>query len=236
MALQKGTFIEGTFENVIYYKMREKYYMRMKPSAVSQTEGTKRSAGLYGRASAFAKQLRISLQPIIPAPRSKALRNRLTPAVYAFLAEEEISHLNGFELHDLEVAGVRLELQPIIQYSDDGSLSLTLPSFNPKNYFPANSRTPDVQMSIMAAFLCKDSSENTATKVIHLMIPYEQELMTEQTIILANEVPQPCFIAVALRLQLMDKTRSVNYKETDLAWIAGCLKLDFSCPDMSLQS
>ena len=223
MARQVGTQITGTFGNLIYYKFRGGYYIRQKPSSVRQTKGTKKAASIYGKASAFAKQLRIYLEPLIPAPKSKALRDRLTPAVYPFLTEADLNYLNGFELHDPKGVGIRLRLQPVITREQDGTLSLRLPAFNPKTRLPGTSATSQVRLSVMAAFLCQDPNDNMATEVHDLLIPYEDMLIGEQTFILANDVPQSCLVTVALRMQFLRKTGAAHDRKADLAWIAGCL-------------
>ncbi len=223
MARQVGTKITGTFGNQIYYKFRGGYYIRQKPSVVRQTKRTKEAAGQYGKASALAKQLRIYLEPLIPDPKSKALRDRLTSAVYPFLTEADLDHLNGFELHDLKGIGRRLTIQPVITREHDGTLSLKLPAFNPKTRLPGTSATSQVRLSVMAAFLCPDPNDNMATEVHDLLIPYDDTLIGERTFILANDVPQSCLITVALGMQFLKKTGSTHDRKADLAWIAGCL-------------
>lgn len=52
MASQKQLQITGRIGNVVFYKRGDNYYARSVPAKVKQTEATKKSATLFGKASA----------------------------------------------------------------------------------------------------------------------------------------------------------------------------------------
>jgi hypothetical protein len=102
MAKQAGDiFIVGTVDDLCFYKMNEKYYVRMKSSLTGKKfwknkvfEGSRRSALLLGRASKVAS----AYYKIYPKEKKiKGLFNEITGKVKLWLregkTEDEISQL-----------------------------------------------------------------------------------------------------------------------------------------------
>ncbi len=105
MARQTGTKISGTFGNVIYYKWRTGYYLRIKGNTGKQALVAQKQAMVLGLASNLSARIRKAAVPIIGIRTDRKLMYRLNNALQQWLrnsdlkkmkAVEKISSLNGF--------------------------------------------------------------------------------------------------------------------------------------------
>jgi hypothetical protein len=105
MAIQEGPiFREGvTINGIIYYKSRGQYLLRAAPGkgGVKQTQETKRSSQSFGVASAAAKLLYRSFQPVIPAFLNNwTMQNRVRAVMRRVVGKENSAENSALWSYD----------------------------------------------------------------------------------------------------------------------------------------
>jgi len=105
MPSQINVQITGRIQNVVFYKLGDKYYARSVPGKVKQTKGTKKCATEFGKASRIGATLRKQLLPVIPFPADNKMQTSLVSVLFQWLRSEhdplqpcyEVPFLNNFQ-------------------------------------------------------------------------------------------------------------------------------------------
>lgn len=82
MPSQINVQLTGRIQNLIFYKVGDKYYARTAPARVRQTKATKKRASEFGKASRVGKSLRQQLLSVIPFPADNKMQTRLVSALF----------------------------------------------------------------------------------------------------------------------------------------------------------
>jgi len=106
MPSQINVQITGRIQNIVFYKMGDKYYARTIPARVKQTKATKKRANEFGKASRTGKSLRQQLFPVIPFPSDNKMQTRLVSAVFQWVRSDsydpedpcdQVPHVSTFQ-------------------------------------------------------------------------------------------------------------------------------------------
>jgi hypothetical protein len=169
MASQKQLQITGRIGNVIFYKRGDNYYARSVPAKVKQTQATKKSATLFGKASAAGKCLRQQLLPCLPFPKDATMQVRLVSAISAWLRSAgdppqpgtEVPFVSNFQFTEGYSVRERWHVTLQVGKAEEGMLQLTIPAFEPARSLSAPAGTVTVKCNI-AATACNVDKGTTA--------------------------------------------------------------------------
>jgi hypothetical protein len=158
MASQKQLQITGKIGNVIFYKRGDNYYARSVPAKVKQTKATKKSATLFGKASAAGKCLRQQLLPCLPFPRDLTMQVRLVSAISAWLRSandppqpgDPVPFISNFQFTEGYSIKERWSVALQVTKPEEGKLQLTIPAFVPARSLSAPAGTLTVKCNIAA--------------------------------------------------------------------------------------
>lgn len=86
MAKLEPMGIVGRIDNIIHYKMGNRFYVRSTPRKFKQTKATKLRAGEFGRASSMGCSIRAQLSPVMPETPDRKMRGRLVGVIFQWLS------------------------------------------------------------------------------------------------------------------------------------------------------
>ncbi len=181
MAKQADTAITGTFNNLIYYKWRDVYCVRVKGNTGKQAPVAIQQAGILGKASGISAKLRALLKPVIPYPKDRKLMYRMNNAIQQWLRAadlknaapiNEIAGLNGFSFFgNPELTNGFRAAMPVSKTAD-GNLSIYIPAFDSPNPISPLPFSGNIRLHIMAASCNVNDNSYTNSHEILLDIPY----------------------------------------------------------------
>jgi len=204
MARQINTRIIGTFENIIYYKWRNGYYLRTKGNTGRQAAVAKKQASILGQAAAVSAKLRACFKTMLPQPTSRPLMYRLNNALQQWLRMggsasaapvNDIPSLNGFSFKK-GISPLTIKLGR----RQDGGLSLYLPAFdspNPISPLPFNGH---IQLSIIVASCSLTQISDAKMFETSLDIPYNGIPIPEQELQLPVQATPGCLTVAAVSI------------------------------------
>lgn len=186
MGEQGNIRIRGTIENIIYYSLNGKFYMRTKPASVNRTAASVKSGLNFGKACRVGRQLRLLVAPINPCNGDKKLMFRLTGALNRFIhclsgatktrRSTGLGFLRDFQFNDQAIVQSILSFSIRPNSKDSGSPGLTISPFIPGSSLLAPKKT--TQILCRTVITCTNL-EQVSTKLLgksEFIIPYQMEL------------------------------------------------------------
>ena len=230
MAFQKDTKYVGRQGNVIAYERLDDYLIRTVPI---QAANSKKTAAAFGLAASVAKDLRISLSPVIPNPRNKDMQNRLTAAMRLFLSKADegesadplINPLTQFRFMEGSSLTDFLWFPLDIGEYQAGKIPVGMPAIRPAEAIVAPAGTVSVQIRIMAVAFHPGNGKNNAGDAHLIEIPYTEDIQNSVNISLDCTAAPEGIVAVAASLRFLSAGRKMNQQGHAAADILRTIRL-----------
>jgi hypothetical protein len=179
MPSQINVQLTGGIDNLIFYKVGNKYYTRTAPVKVKQTKATKKRAGEFGKASTIGKCLRQQLLPVIPFPADNKMQTRLVSALFQWLRSgydpvqpcNDVLFANNFQFTQGYTITERWMIPLQVSNPEVGIMDLKIPAFLPIKATSVPAGTVSVQCNIAVAGY--DVESGVATGNISTSILYD---------------------------------------------------------------
>jgi hypothetical protein len=192
MAIIKNGAITGSLNKSTYYSFENQTIARSKPGpgGVKQTDGMKKSALYFGKASAMVHPLLngLTMELNFKIPRSN--KGKLVSMAKAWLTE--VGDQPGSSLHLLQPAGELnnlVTLEKIVKVpvnaalAEDNTVTVAVGAFNPFSAVKAPAKTDTIELKAVLVTLKADKDWNDVRQYpVSLSIPYADAEVGEQTL------------------------------------------------------
>ncbi|MCD0489497.1 hypothetical protein LPB86_14745 [Pedobacter sp. MC2016-14] len=237
MAFNDGKYLHGRIGNLVHKKWRGKQIVQMRATSMNQSAATKKSAGVFGKASTLARHMRSNLEDLFFAKYDGAMINRLTTQTAAIVRHcfnpktslfsfeaDSFTRLAGFEFNLKSPLIDSLWVQPSVSLQAN-TLTLNLPELlvNEQLKFPAAANTCRLSCTVtLHALHAQKELKHTAQ---FIDIEQSQGIFPAQE--WTFEVPEGCLAVVAIGLDYFDLKDNIktifNSKTFNPAGICGAL-------------
>ncbi len=202
--------LTGRINNLVFYKLGDRYCVRSVPQKVRQTKATKARGKQFGIAARAGKALRQQLLPVIPFPSDNNMQTRLVTAVYRYFQSVEglnpesvndLPYINGFQFTTGCTLAERWKVALTIDRDASGVLQLHIPAFVPSTNISAPAGTVSVICQIAAAGFDRNTGIATGGFSTSLRFEYNNVEIPAQVIPLPLPMPAGSVITTAISLQ-----------------------------------
>jgi len=190
MAVQKGLFLIGTYDGLIYYRESEGLYcVRRVPAQVRQSAATKAAAAELGTKSRSASLIKNTFGSLIGGNKDKRMWGRLLTAVGKVMeadtsdakGERCVQHGNldfllNFQFNAEADTRKVLKVQPETDLSRAGEAGFLLPELVPYRDIRVPKGTDTVVISCQAAVLDFTAFSSEVSTAGEIVIPYTDTL------------------------------------------------------------
>ena len=190
MAVQKGLFLVGTYDGLIYYRRSEGLYcVRRVPAEVRQSAATKAAAADLGTKSRSASLIKNAFGPLIGSNKDKRMWSRLLTAVGKVMEADtsdakgkrcvphgNLDFLAGFQFNAEAETGKVLKVQPEADFSQAGKAGFRLPELVPQRDMRVPKGADTVVISCQAAVLDFAEFSSEVSAAGEIIIPYTDAL------------------------------------------------------------
>jgi hypothetical protein len=176
MAIVKGKFVVGKIGPVVYRRHRGQQVISGKPEAEQKlTEGTKKSAKVFGKSSTFASQIRLNITQVVTSNYDGSMNYRLTQEVVNILNKgldpetsdfyfnpSSFDQLSNFQFNSNSPFNRSLSVDPYITVTDN-QLTLHLPEIKvPKDLkFPLKANSCNINFTVIEFNLLKGTKRRS---------------------------------------------------------------------------
>ncbi len=184
----------GTVNNLIYYKWKDVYAVRTKPTTVKQTAASIAQSKLFGVASHAGAVLRNLLKPVLPVATDRNMMRRFEQAIVQWLRTSAINNntpqtnlpfITGFEFNEQSLLHSRLKKLVTVDVTAANTISINIPALQPVQDITAPANTTAVVFTISAA-AC-----SLLTNAIAVVATREMAVAYNDTLLPAQEVELP---------------------------------------------
>lgn len=219
--------VQGAYMGVIFYKVKDKYFIRKPPEKVRQSKRTKINSGWFGKAVALSKSLRFALQNLLPDPKDRRTMYRLNNVLYQWLRTEpglkqkgfqQIPKLDDFSLNN-EYELTTVWKQPWkVNWEVAGKVTIMIPPVNPSEQIGAPSGTKSISLHI-AVIGCKlENGAVTEHEIASTAIPYSDTQLGAVKIELPFTFESGVVAVAAVSLQYHLKSETPSIQRNPLRW------------------
>ena len=177
MASQMG--YRGRIGNVIHYKMGDKFYSRSAPVKYEQTDASKASAKVFGKASSIGALIRKGLGSVIPNASDRKMHGRLVAEIFTWLQivqdrpaaknnQPKFDFLYSLNSEAPELSS-RLNVEVRVLNPTPGMLEIWVPAFIPKQAIIAPPEAIEV--------ICRIATTVIDIKNIKMLGKYKAEII-----------------------------------------------------------
>ena len=202
--------LTGRIQNLVFYKLGDRYCVRTIPQKVKQTKATKARGKQFGVASRAGAALRRQLLPMIPFPSDNNMQTRLVSAIYGYLRSignawpeqvDQLAHIDGFQFTTGYTILERWKVALIVTRNPEGSLQLIIPAFVPTKSISAPAETVSVICEIAAGGFNRQTGNPTGGFSTSLCYKYNDVEVPEQVIPMPTPMPPGSVIVTAISFQ-----------------------------------
>ena len=180
MARQVGTQFIGTVGNLVYYKMNDEYFTRIKGRCGKQAPVAKKQAAVLGQASALGARIRKAFSLVVRTPVNRKLMYSFNKVLQQWLHTgqaagdevlNDIPYIRGFSFYGKGAEDFFRVALPVNRTAD-GHIALQIPPFdspNPIHPLPFNGK---VLLQVCAASCKLNDRTDTSTWQTELDIRY----------------------------------------------------------------
>lgn len=213
-----------------------KQYIRTRQPDVNRTEGTKRSAGLFGKASTTSSQLKATFAPLLGYPSYAGMYDRLNSSLRGWMQMEasypqkpleNIIGLMGFRF--IEEVGIfnRFTAEYHISYAPGGDVTVDIPAFTPKEKVDAPRGCTAFELKLMAASCKPFEKEIVDFAAQDVTIPYNNLQQAALHMQLPLQAANDTLTLVAMALKYNNIEWGTFADKRQLRWmpagVIGCL-------------
>jgi hypothetical protein len=190
MARVKNT-ISGKIENVVYYTVGDKQFVRIKARRVKQSKATKVRSHNFGVASAAGRVLRAQLKQAILVPKDRSMQIRFSGAIAKWLQRYAVAEIPSAEklpfIHDFTFSkekgmDVRCRIPMLVEQGSDELITIAVPAFIPTRDISAPARTVAIKLTLSVAGVNLDKGLSTGSETIGLHLDHNNEMVAAQTL------------------------------------------------------
>lgn len=209
MPSQINVQMTGRIQNIIFYKLGDKYYARTVPSKVKQTKATKKRASEFGVASRAGAILRQQLLPVIPFPADNKMQTRLVSCLFGWLRSEfdpnqscdPVPFIDNFCFTEGGSIKERWQVSLEVSKTAEGMLQIKIPGFVPAQNISAPAGTVSVKCHIATAGCNLKNMSATGGYTTTLNFHYNDQPVPEQIISLPTPTPSETLIVTGVSLE-----------------------------------
>jgi hypothetical protein len=186
MARQCGSQWVGTVNNLIFYRFRGQYYMRLKPGYVRRTKASVKSGLNFGKASKISRQIRDVISPINPCNSDKTMIYRFTGALNKMISwkekidpvspnlKEALPFISQFQFNNQ--ADMPLAIQPAVKFSESGMMEIQLSPFVSGETLHASFYTAYIVFKMIVTSTSLTEMKTEKKGMTEIRIPYSHEV------------------------------------------------------------
>jgi len=210
MGRQTNIKFIGTQANIIYYKWKEVFSMRIKPEQVQQTDATKNSAAIFGIAAKSGAALRKAFTALLPDPKDRDMHRRLEGGLRDMLRQYQsgnmqagmvITKLQNFHFNEKAGGyGVLKKLVSVLPVGNN-SLDITIQSINPVQEITVPSKTVSLNLLLAAASFNLATGKIIDQNITNEMIAYTDAVTEIKKATLVLQTAQNSCIVMAAALK-----------------------------------
>jgi len=202
--------LTGRIQNLVFYKLGDRYCVRTIPQKVKQTKATKARGKQFGVASRAGAALRRQLLPMIPFPSDNNMQTRLVSAIYGYLRSignalpeqvDQLAHIDGFQFTTGCTILERWKVRLTVSRQAEGGLQLHIPAFTPAKNISAPAETVAVVCGISAGGFDRTTGNPTGGFSTSLRFEYNSDEVAAQVIPVPIPTPQGSVIVTAISLE-----------------------------------
>lgn len=209
MPSQINVQLTGRVNNLICYKVGDKYYIRTAPVKVKQTKATKKRAGEFGKASSIGKCLRQQLLPAIPFAADNKMQTRLVSALFQWLRSDydpvqpcgDVPFVNNFQFTEGYAITERWMVALEVANTEPGLLELKIPAFVPVKSISAPTGTVSLKCNIAVAGCDVVNGVATGGISTSILYDYNEAEVTEQIVSLPVPTSAGSLVVTAISLE-----------------------------------
>jgi hypothetical protein len=193
MAKQENSQLVGTVGNLIFYKYRGQYCVRMKPNNVRQTNATLKSGLNFGKASQIGRQIREMIWTINPCKSDNAMIYKFTGALNKMIYWKEkmgnpfmgLTKNPGYigEFQFNYRADMPFVLQPAVTVPESGLLQMRLVPMVPAEDLNAPYDTDHILLKIIITSTSLTEMKTEKTNITEVRIPCNHEIFYPDDIV-----------------------------------------------------
>jgi hypothetical protein len=159
MAKTTEIALSGSLGDLIFYKHLGISCARTRPARVRLSRATRRTASLFGIASAMSAAIRRELVSLLPAEKDPMIMYQLNTVLLQGLGTglpeagglvTRMPFISLYPMIDQNPAWGKMRVDPEINWEEPGTVTLTLPALIPEKQLLAPPGTESVRMQIMA--------------------------------------------------------------------------------------
>jgi hypothetical protein len=210
MASKMSVQLTGRINNLVFYKVGDKYCVRTIPQKVKQTKATKARGKQFGIASRAGKAVRQQLLPVIPFPSDNNMQTRLVSAIYQYIkspegdaraSNSELPFITGFQFTTGYTINERWKVALTVHRNEAGTLQLTIPAFIPQKDISAPAGTVSVTCTISAGGFDRATGITTGGYSTSLHFDYTDTEIAEQIVSLPMPMQPGSVLVTGISLQ-----------------------------------
>ena len=209
MPSQINVQLTGRIQNLICYKVGDKYYARTAPGKVKQTKATKKRATEFGKASGVGKCLRQQLLPVIPFPADNKMQTRLVSVLFQWLRAgydpgqpcNDVPFIKDFQFTEGYSITERWMIPLQVTNPEPDLLELKIPVFVPAKSISAPAGTVSVKCNIAVGGCNVESGVATGGTSTSILYDYNEAIVPEQIVSLPVPTSAGSLIATAISFE-----------------------------------
>jgi hypothetical protein len=209
MARVTDVFVEGSVENIIFYRRMGKSCSRIKRSHIKQTEATKMRGTNFGIAARACKGLRSGLLEVTPCPTDRSMQSRFAGAIAKWLgvsnpdelpSTDEVPYVSTFEFIKEGAFHGRFKASLSVTRPQDNLVMVSIDAFVPSLQISAPAGTVSVTLVLSVAGCLLKSGLATGSETHRIEIPYNNIEIPVQTLQFHIPIPAQTLTVTAARL------------------------------------
>ena len=210
MASKMTVQLTGRINNLVFYKLGDRYCVRAVPQRVKQTKATRTRGKQFGIASRAGKAVRQQLLPVIPFPSDNNMQTRLVSAIYQYIKTTDgtaptsnmnLPFITGFQFTTGYTVHERWKVALTVNRDAAGTLQLSIPAFIPSKDISAPAGTVSVTCHIAAGGFDRATGIATAGYATSLHFEYNDTQIPAQVVALHIPIPRGSVIVTGIFLQ-----------------------------------
>lgn len=210
MASKMTVQLTGRINNLVFYKLGERYCVRTVPQHVNQTKATKARGKQFGIASRAGKAVRQQLLQAIRFPSDNNMQTGLVSAIYQYIKSPEgavpapamdLPFITGFQFTTGYTVTDRWKVALTVNRDAAGNLQLNIPAFVPAKNMSAPAGTVSVKCHISAGSFDRATGMATGGYAASLHFGYNPIEIPSQVVSLPMPMQPGSVIMTGISLQ-----------------------------------
>jgi len=209
MARVTDVFVEGSVENIIFYRRMGKSCARIKRSHINQTEATKKRGINFGVAARACKGLRSGLRKVMPCPTDRSMQSRFAGSIAKWLgvsnpdelpSSDKVPYVSTFEFTTGGAFHGRFKPAVTVTRPENNLVTVSIEAFVPTFQISAPAGTVSITLIVSVAGCLLKNGDATDSDTHRIEIPYNNVEIPAQTLQFHIPIPAQSLTVTAARL------------------------------------